>query len=465
MILTSLRRSLKGRIALGSGGLFFLLYTVACALILVIDARNLRSQLEVQLYAQSESLASYYASSHRLDDYPELLISEKDTPYPVWLRVIRNGRVLAATPGLPGNLPVQSQPRGEYGKLRLWRPEAAPGYAVVAHEVWNEPGTEVEAFSPLSLLAEREKDLASALFLSGLLLFPLAALAGSFLAARALQPVDTLITSIRSLDSDRLEERLATPGAVTEITGLTEEFNRLLDRLEENVEAMRRFTADASHELRTPISILRTSLEVTLRRDRTPEEYRELLRENLGEIRRVQRIVEALLTLARVRRGGSGETQRTVLDLSALLEGTLAAIRTVAQERGIRLETTIPPHVQVLGDEDQLGLLALNLLDNAVKFTPTGQAVHVALEDGPDQVRLEVRDEGPGVALQDRPFIFDRFYRGQAARSTGSSTGGLGLSVVRWVAESHGGEARLLDEPGPGAVFEVTLPRLPEVGG
>jgi two-component system OmpR family sensor kinase len=330
---------------------------------------------------------------------------------------------------------------------------------VVAHEIWNEPGTEVEAFSSLHLLARRERDLRFALGSAGLVLIPLAALAGRLLAARALKPVDTLVASISALDSDRLEQRLAAPGAVAEIALLTDEFNRLLDRLEESIEAMRRFTADASHELRTPISILRTGLEVTLRKERTAAEYREVMRENLEEIERVQRIVEALLTLARSHRGDTREVRREPVDLSAVVDRAVASLRPLAEERSVALDAQTVPGLQVVGDPDQLRLLVVNLLDNAVKFTPPGRRIHLRLEGRPDRARLEVRDEGPGVAAEDRPFIFDRFYRAPTTRPTGSATGGLGLAVVRWVAERHGGEVRLLDTEGPGAIFEVLLPR------
>lgn len=455
-----MRSSLQGRITLGAGALFFLLYAVAGALVLLIDARTARRQLEVLLYAQARSLAGSYASTHRLDD-PDLTALDQEAPFPVWLRVVRRGRVLAATPGLQSLGSGHRETAGD-GHLEIWTPEHGRRMAVVTCRVWNAPGspgsrssdTEVEAFASLHLLRQRERDLAYALAAVGLLLIPLAALAGRLLAARALRPVDALVRSIRGLDSDRLEQRLAAPGAVAEIAQLTGAFNRLLERLEESVETMRRFTADASHELRTPISILRTGLEVTLRKERTAGEYREVLEENLEEIERVQRIVEALLTLAR---RGAGEMRRETVDLADVVAGALKTIRPLADQKSLRLDSAIAPGLQIEGDPDQLRLMALNLLDNAVKFTPAGGRIRLLLEALPGRVRLEVRDDGPGVAAEDRPFLFDRFYRSRAARPNGSTTGGLGLSLVRWVAERHGGEARLLETDGPGAAFEVAL--------
>ncbi len=452
--------SLQGRIALGSGGLFFLLYTVAAALVLILDARTSRNQLEALLDTHARSLAGYYASTHRLD-VPELAAVDKDTPFPIWLRVVRQGRALASTPGLQ-DLGTGHREKKDAGHLEIWTPDHGRRLAMVSYAVWNEPGTEVEAFSSLHLLNQRERTLAYALAAAGLLLLPFAALAGRLLAARALRPVDALVASIRALDSSRLDQRLAAPGAVAEIAHLTGEFNRLLVRLEESVDTMRRFTADASHELRTPISILRTGLEVTLRKDRTAEEYREVLQENLEEIERIQRIVEALLTLARTQPGDQQEIPNESVDFSRLVTGALATIHPLAGEKNLTLEAAIAPDIHLPGDPDQLRLMVLNLLDNAVKFTPTGGSIHLRLETLDNKARLEIRDDGPGIAEEDRPFLFDRFYRSRttrATRSIGSVSGGLGLSLVRWVAERHGGTARLLETGGRGAGFEVVLPR------
>jgi heavy metal sensor kinase len=449
-------QSLRGRIAVWSGLLFLLLYAAAFTLVLAIDARNRKSELQLVLYAEAESLAGYYATG-RLD-FPELDTYEKSSPVPVWMRVIRSGRVLASTPGMPAVPVVDGPPllhKLEIEEMPLGRP-----VGVVRHDVWNRPGTYVEAITGLDMLERRQRDLAFALSLAGLLLLPLAILGGRFVADRALRPVERLVESVRALHSERLDERLEAPGAVVEIAQLTDEFNRLLDRLEESVAAMQRFTADASHELRTPISILRTGLEVALRKDRPPEEYRELMRENLVEIQRIGRIVEGLLTLARARHGAEASSKGEEVDLSATVAGAVESIRLLAREKEVELRARILPGMRVRGDVDKLRLMILNLLDNAVKFTPAGRTVHVCLDELPERVRFQVRDEGPGVPPEDRPHVFDRFFRGKGPHASGASAGGLGLSVVRWVAEIHGGEVRLLADGPQGAIFEVLLPRL-----
>jgi heavy metal sensor kinase len=368
--------------------------------------------------------------------------------------------VIAATPGLPP-LPVLRRTRRQLGRLAILQ-NHHPHLAVVPHEVWNQPGTVVEAIASLEGMEARQRDILFALGTTGLLLIPLAALGGRLLAAQGLRPLEHLVTSIRSLGSEGLEQRLQAPGAVTEVSQLADEFNHLLERLQESVESMRRFTADASHELRTPISILRTGIEVTLRKERSGEEYRELLRENLAEIERVQRIVEGLLTLARAPRGESRELPLHPVDLSAVVAAAAESIRPLAAERRIALNLRIAPAVRVNGDIDHLRLMTLNLLDNAVKFTPVGRRIHVRVEKLGESARLEVRNEGPGVPEEDRPYIFDRFYRARGTRAVGSAAGGLGLALVRWVVESHGGEVRLVPDGQPGAVFEVLLPLAPD---
>jgi two-component system, OmpR family, sensor kinase len=450
--------SLKTRLTLWFGAIFFLLYVVAAFIIVGIDLSNDRRQIGILLYAEAESLASYYASTGRLD-FPELAALDNRLPLTVWLRVVEGGRVIAATPGTPP-IPLPDGPVEE-GEIRtLERADAGP-LAVVSHPVLGRPGAFVEAVASLRLIHQGLRHLSLALVLTPLFLVPLAALGGRWLAGRSLLPLGRLVASIRELDTESLHERLAVPAAAPEIAALASEFNSLLDRLEASVVRMRRFTADASHELRTPLSIVRTSLEVALRRPRDTGEYQRLATDCLREIERVQRTVEGLLTLAR----DASEQARLApvhpVDLSELAASAAASMRLLAVEREVEVEADISPGVWVRGESDRLRLAVVNLLDNAIRYSPRGGRVRLALTPAGGAARLTVADEGSGVAPQDRPFIFDRFYRGLGERpATGS--GGLGLSVVRWVAENHRGRVRLLEQEGPGAVFEIELPLLPE---
>lgn len=451
--------SLKNRITILAGGLFLLLYFFAFLLVLGIDARNGRRDLQISLYAQSESMATYYASSGRLD-YPELLEFHQDAAIPIWLRLSSDGDVLAATPGAP-EIPVPGA--GDVVSSEVTNLEDARGsrFAVVSHEVWNSPGTVVSAIATVGVLAERRRALAYQLVALGVFLVPLAALGGRLVASRALRPIDSLIASTRAIDSDQLDHRIEAPEAVTEVAQIAEEFNRLLDRLDDSMTAMRRFTADASHELRTPISTLRAGLEIALRKERSGDQYRVVLAENLVEIERVQRVVESLLTLAKAEAGQSAARQEsTVVELSPLLKQAADSMRALAAEKDIEIVSEIAPNVEVHGNADYLRLMITNLLDNAIKFTSVGTQVHLRLDTDSEGVLIEVQDQGIGIPFEEREKVFDRFFRGGRARASGSGPGGIGLNLVKWVAENHGGNVGLVDLETPGATFEVRLPRV-----
>ena len=424
------------------------LYGLPATLVYLYESVQARQYSMLTLKTEAESLASYVAQSGSLDA-PELRKPE-EAPIPMWLRVTRDGRVLAQTPGTP-TLPARNGPE-EVVSVSYGRE-----YIVVRHEVGGRtPGQWVEAIGSMEPLEQDQRRLGAGLLLIGLVVIPLAALGGRALAGRALRPIGGLVAAIRGLDPAHMDSRLPVPGKVVEeVTVLSTAFNGLLDRLDENVERMRRFTADASHEIRNPLSVLRTGLEIGLRRERSVPEYQELLRENLREIERLHAVVEGLLLLAR---DGSREGLRMArepVDLSQVVSETAGSLAASAAEFGVRIEVTAEPVCTVAGDAGLLRLVVFNLLDNALKHSPEGESVSVEVGRSNGDAALRIADRGPGVRPEDRDRLFERFFRGGPASGTG--VGGIGLSVVRWVAEAHGGSVRLLDSD-RGAVFEVVLP-------
>ena len=329
---------------------------------------------------------------------------------------------------------------------------------VVQHDVGGErPDLIVEAIGRVGPALEAQRRVRNGLLLGGLVVIPIAALGGRLLAARAMRSVDSLVTAIHQLNSERLGDRLVFEGTmVDEIAVLTGAFNDLLSRLEASVQTMRRFTADASHEIRNPLTILRTGFEVALRRPRTAEEYQSLLRKHLQEIDRLQRVVEGLLAFARQEPGRETPIVRERLDFSRLVAESASSFGEIAAERRIGFACSITPGLEVLGDADLLRLIGFNLIDNALKHAPDGSDIEILVEPLAAGVRLVVADRGRGVPEQDRSRIFERFFRNEQEPGR-AAVGGLGLSVVRWVAETHGGGVRLLDRS-PGAAFEVLLP-------
>jgi heavy metal sensor kinase len=262
----------------------------------------------------------------------------------------------------------------------------------------------------------------------------------------------------REITGSNLHTRLDIGNAADELAVLAASFNELLSRLDQSFESMRRFVADASHELRTPISVIRGEADVVLSQERSASEYKEALAIILDESRRLSRLVDDLLNLARA---DAGYVRLQVRDFyfNDLLAECCRSVQTLASARNIQLECRTGGDLAFRGDEELLRRLVVNLLDNAIRYTPAGGRVSAELEaEGPD-VRVRVSDTGVGIGPEAAPHIFERFYRADQARSRADGGFGLGLSIVKWIAESHKGAVQLTTRPERGSVFTVTLPR------
>jgi len=298
-----------------------------------------------------------------------------------------------------------------------------------------------------------------------LLILPLGLVAayvvGSWIARSALAPVDRMITEVREITDGRsLHRRLAEPLAKDELGRLAATLNEMMARLERSFAALRRFTADASHELKTPLTVLRAGVERALTTPHVPQETLATLEETLQEIKRMTELVDALLTLARADEG-SVPLHREPVDLRAIIEETRETGELLAEEAGVQIDVVTPPEPVVLDvDAQRFRQLVLNLLTNAVKYTPRDGRVSVQLGRDDGAVTLRVSDTGIGIAVGDLPHIFDRFWRADSARTrTGERPGaGLGLAICKWIAEAHGGKIEASSRPGRGTTFTVTLP-------
>jgi two-component system OmpR family sensor kinase len=287
------------------------------------------------------------------------------------------------------------------------------------------------------------------------------AITGARLARRALRPIDRIVTTARRLGEANLTERLPHPGTRDEIGRLVSTLNDMLARIERGVDAQRRFTTDASHELRSPLSRLRAELEVTLRRPRDRAEYEEALRSCLDEVERLSRLTEELLVLARIDAGDVREGLPTPVALAPILDEAVRRLAPVAAGRGVAvaLETSAFPAVHV--GPSTIGLVLTNLLENAVKFSPPGGRVRVNLAAEAGEALVTVADTGPGIPADELPRVFERFHRGAAARAAGTPGVGLGLAICRALVERHGGRIAVESPPGGGPTFRVHLPLAP----
>jgi heavy metal sensor kinase len=289
-------------------------------------------------------------------------------------------------------------------------------------------------------------------------LVALASAGGYWMSRRALSPVDDIIRETQNINSKNLSKRLKVSPSGDELQRLSETLNGMLGRLEGAFNRITQFTADASHELRTPLALMRTTTEVSLRTSHSEAEYREAQLQTLEELEKTSAMVEKLMLLARAD-AGVETLHRSSLDLADTLRDVCRQGRTLADAKQILFEEkNLATSVTVDGDRDALYRLFLILIDNAVKYTPPGGGITVALTSSIESAIAEVRDTGIGIAASDLPHIFDRFYRADKARSRESGGVGLGLSIARWEAEAHGGSIDVQSTLGEGAVFQVRLP-------
>lgn len=304
--------------------------------------------------------------------------------------------------------------------------------------------------------------LASMLLVSPIILL-FAVGVGYLLSARALQPLGRMIDELEAITDGRsLHRRLpAPPEAGDEMDRLAHTLNAMMARLETSFSALRRFIADASHELKTPLTVMRVGVEHSLTDPRTAPETIAALDETLQEVRRMTELVDTLLTLARVDEGRM-DLHTDPVELGALVAEIYETAQMLGEEAQVEVSLeTLPAPVLVQADRARMRQLLLNLVSNAVKYTPAGGHVWFVLTASPDAATISVRDTGLGIAPGDVDRVFDRFWRADAARSrTGERPGfGLGLSICKWIAEAHGGSIAVTSRPGRGSTFTVTLPR------
>ena len=294
------------------------------------------------------------------------------------------------------------------------------------------------------------------------LLLVSAALGGYFLAKRSLSPVSAMGARAAEISATNLHERLPVASAGDELGGLATVINDLLDRLERAFAQQRRFMADASHELRTPTAILRSEADVTLSREhRSESEYRESVVVMQDAAKRLTRIVDDLFLLARAD-AGHLLVRQDQLELEDIVHGATRGVRHIAERRDVRVALHPVIEAPFRGDADLLGRLVLNLLDNAIKHSPSGAAVEVELARRGGSYEISVTDGGPGIPPDVRERIFERFFRVDVARSrsgtTETSGAGLGLAIARHIAEAHGGRLELCESRPGHTEFRITLP-------
>jgi signal transduction histidine kinase len=279
---------------------------------------------------------------------------------------------------------------------------------------------------------------------------------GWVVAGRVLRPIGRITSVARDIQATDLSRRIELPGPDDELKQLGDTFDAMLARLDAAFAAQRQFVADASHELRNPLAIIRTNVDVALADPRAdPEDLRHTMVVVKRASDRMARLVDDLLALARRQ---EPILEHEPVDLGAAVAEASDDFVVPAAARNIVLDRAIAPGVVVTGDRDALKRAVANLLENAVRLAPPGSRIRLATGSEDDQAWIAVADEGPGIAPEDQPHVFDRFWRADKARSRADGGTGLGLAIVRQIAESHGGQVRLQSKVGVGSSFVIWLP-------
>ncbi len=378
-----------------------------------------------------------------------------------FIRVTRDGEVIYVS-GKPndGSFVPDAVPRADFSAASA-REEPIPsgGRLLVAgapihmgtHRVLVEVGSSESATDTVL------RGLLIALSIGLPVLLAVAIIGGYVLVTSALAPVEHIAAAAHDITLHHLDRRLPVVGSGDEIQGLSETLNQMISRLDESFQSSSRFSSDASHELRTPLTIMRGELEALLMDETLPRNVHETLYSLLEEIQRLVKIVEGLFALSRLDIG-EAQMERVRCDLAQLVRATADQMCLLAEVKDTKLLYETGDRVDVEGDRARLKQVVVNLLDNAIKFTPCGGTITVSVAAESGMGRLRVADSGPGIPEEALPHVFDRFFRADGVRSRDVEGAGLGLSIVKSICGAHGGSAVAENSPGGGCSVCVEIP-------
>jgi heavy metal sensor kinase len=459
-------RHLRTRLTLWYVGMLALLLVVAwggtCAL-LFLQLRNQLDHFAIQEVETVEGLFYFTPDGqlHMREDYhnhpesKEVLDRYLEVLTPDGTILLRNERLGDRT--LDGKL-LGDEGVGGYSPRSSQLSDGTPVRLVSrVHVLEGQPILIRLAHSEEPLLV-RMKDL----LLASLVVLPVvlagAGLAGYSLARHALQPIEEMARRAQEITPERLDARLANDYSDDELRQLAGVFNDTLARLEKAFDQLRRFTADASHELRTPLAMIRSVGEVGLQKDGSRTEYRDIVGSMLEEVNRLTSLIDNLLTISRAD-SGYIQLHRAPLPVLNLVREAAAIFEILIEEKALLVTVEGDDRTQVEGDPVFLRQAFVNVIHNAIKYSPVGGAILARIGTGEaGQVIVEIQDNGPGIPLEDQSKVFDRFYRVDRARWRESGGAGLGLSIVKWAVEAHGGSVTLVSEPDSGCIFRIVLP-------
>lgn len=297
---------------------------------------------------------------------------------------------------------------------------------------------------------------AGGLLAAGILVLSVGLVGGWFLASRAIRPIETISVTAGRIAAGNLSERIRTDETESELGRLGAVLNDMFARLEDSFAQQRQFTADASHELRTPLAVLLSQLQMTLARERSPQEYRDTLETCQRAGQRMRRLIESLLELARLD-AGQETLRRESFDLAQVVRDEIELMAPLAAPRGIQVEAQLNT-ANCAGDPGRIGQVVTNLLSNAIHYNRENGSIRVSVRVLEGEALLEVEDTGVGISVEDLPHVFERFYRADKSRSHAEGRTGLGLAISQSIVQAHGGRIEVSSSPGQSTTFRVRLP-------
>lgn len=419
---------------------------------------GLRSALEVTALSLNHEIEEHNGKQPGEESFRTMLDAMTQTSFPLQgIAVFDGSRLVASKAGPNGIVPEYSTtPPGETLAI------LSSGEFRIAHQIVKVPFIKGEyrvvAAQRLDATEHELRSIRDTLLIAIPFVLALAAAGGYYLARKSLAPVVMMASSADRISSANLDARIGVKNEADELGQLALTFNRLLERLQTAFYQQRQFMTDASHELKTPVSVALVSAQVTLERPhRSEEEYRDALDIVRREMERLARVVQNMFLLARADAGALAISPQDCYLDEIVLEAVKAA-SVLGRGKAITIHTGDLAESPILADEQLIRQLVLILLDNSVKFSPAASTIFVTLETSANAYRLEVRDEGPGIPEAAREDIFSRFFRLDAARSMQDGGAGLGLAIARWITDQHRGTIAVTKSDSTGSVFTVLLP-------
>lgn len=460
------RQSIHFRLILWYGSLTLLVSLVFSAYIYQGVSARLHEEMQQTLNRRAERIANNIIP-HLKDSSPTRIAANiRDVYSPEssdrFIRIIGPDRTIVYLSGAPKDgqfnpaaIPVTSAAPPPHRVERL--PQKLDMLIVAVPSTVGNKTYYVEMGAPTDSIDAALRSVISTL-LFGLPFIVVIAAAGIYVVVRySLRPVDHIRTRAEQITFGNLSNRLPVLHTGDELETLSKTLNRMLDRLDGAYQQSMRFSADASHELRTPLSFMLGELETMVEDAQFPEHYRSRIGNIFEETERLSRITESLLALSRLD-AGEAKAQHVNFDLAALAQSTVEQMLALAEEKNIQIAWLAPHAVMVCGDPARMKQVVINLLDNAIKYTPEGAKVEIRVYTLLQKAVLEVSDNGVGIAANALPHIFERFYRADKVRSRDLGGAGLGLPIVRSICQAHTGKVSVASIEGQGTTFRVELP-------